>query len=200
MKLKKNTKMESSIPDEISDQIVANASNAVALYLLDRINITNFGNNSVANINQIDSYVNITKSVPNLTNEMNFSNNNYDNGSFPRNPTNNLNISWIDKGLMRVIPLYSVIFLLAVIGNSLVILTLVQNKRMRTITNLFLLNLAVSDLFLGVVCMPFTLVGSILRDFVFGEIMCKLLPYLQGNLSINYGVFGGFSHFVCWIY
>lgn len=63
---------------------------------------------------------------------------------------NNLNHqSWITTA-SRIIPLYSVIFLLAVIGNSLVILTLVQNKRMRTITNLFLLNLAVSDLFLGV--------------------------------------------------
>ncbi|XP_065092508.1 cholecystokinin receptor type A-like [Ochlerotatus camptorhynchus] len=52
---------------------------------------------------------------------------------------------------------------------------------MRTITNLFLLNLAVSDLFLGVFCMPFTLVGTLLRDFVFGEVMCKLLPYLQAS-------------------
>lgn len=96
------------------------------------------------------------------------------------NTLNNLNHqSWITTA-SRIIPLYSVIFLLAVIGNSLVILTLVQNKRMRTITNLFLLNLAVSDLFLGVFCMPFTLVGMLLRDFVFGELMCKLLPYLQG--------------------
>lgn len=87
--------------------------------------------------------------------------------------------SWIQTA-SRIIPLYSVIFLLAVIGNSLVILTLVQNKRMRTITNLFLLNLAISDLFLGVFCMPFTLVGMLLRDFIFGELMCKLLPYLQG--------------------
>lgn len=90
----------------------------------------------------------------------------------------------VDNGLISVIPLYSVIFFLAVIGNSLVILTLVQNKRMRTITNLFLLNLAVSDLFLGVFCMPFTLVGAVLRDFVFGEVMCKLLPYLQGKKKI----------------
>lgn len=86
--------------------------------------------------------------------------------------------SWIT---IAIIPLYSVIFLLAVIGNSLVILTLVQNKRMRTITNLFLLNLAASDLFLGVFCMPFTLVGMLLRDFIFGEFMCKMLPYLQGS-------------------
>lgn len=87
--------------------------------------------------------------------------------------------SWIDSGTWMIM-LYSVIFLLAVIGNLLVILTLIQSRRMRTITNVFLLNLAVSDLFLGVFCMPFTLVGMLLRDFIFGEIMCKLLPYLQG--------------------
>ena len=86
---------------------------------------------------------------------------------------------WITMA-SRVIPLYSLIFLLAVIGNSLVIMTLVQNKRMRTVTNLFLLNLAISDLLLGIFCMPITLLGMLLRDFIFGEIMCKLLPYLQG--------------------
>ena len=91
-----------------------------------------------------------------------------------------------DAGKVQI-PLYSTIFLLAVIGNSLVILTLVQNKRMRTITNVYLLNLAVSDIFIGVFCMPFTLVGTLLRDFIFGEFMCRLLPYLQGNiLSLVY--------------
>jgi cholecystokinin-like receptor len=79
-----------------------------------------------------------------------------------------------------LVPIYSLIFLLSVAGNFLVILTLVQNKRMRTVTNVFLLNLAVSDLLLGVVCMPFTLVGTLLKDFVFGEVMCKLIPYCQG--------------------
>lgn len=83
-----------------------------------------------------------------------------------------------------IIFLYSVIFFLAVIGNLLVILTLIQSRRMRTITNLFLLNLAISDLFLGVFCMPFTLVGMLLRDFIFGELMCKLLPYLQGLFDV----------------
>lgn len=88
--------------------------------------------------------------------------------------------SWIHNIMARVFPLYLIIFLLAVVGNVLVILTLVQNKRMRTVTNLFLLNLAFSDLLLGIFCMPFTLIGHALRDFIFGEIMCKLLPYLQG--------------------
>lgn len=88
--------------------------------------------------------------------------------------------SWLSTGRIQI-PLYTTILLLAVTGNALVILTLVQNRRMRTITNVFLLNLAVSDILLGVLCMPFTLIGTLLRDFVFGEIMCKFLPYLQGK-------------------
>lgn len=92
--------------------------------------------------------------------------------------------SWFQNIMARVFPLYLIIFLLAVVGNGLVILTLVHNKRMRTVTNLFLLNLAISDLLLGIFCMPFTLVGMLLRDFIFGELMCKLLPYLQGKKGI----------------
>lgn len=91
----------------------------------------------------------------------------------------NLAPSWLSMGRIQI-PLYTTILLLAVTGNALVILTLVQNRRMRTITNVFLLNLAVSDILLGVLCMPFTLIGTLLRDFVFGGLMCKLLPYLQG--------------------
>lgn len=88
--------------------------------------------------------------------------------------------SWFTTSRIQII-LYILILCLAIIGNALVILTLIQNRRMRTITNVFLLNLAVSDILLGVLCMPITLIGTLLRDFVFGEISCKLLAYLQGT-------------------
>jgi hypothetical protein len=91
--------------------------------------------------------------------------------------------SWMHTDLAKMIPLYVVIFFLSVTGNLLVIFTLVFLRRMRTITNLFLLNLSISDLFLGVFCMPFTLVGSLLRNFIFGNIMCKMLPYFQGEFT-----------------
>ncbi|XP_065290473.1 gastrin/cholecystokinin type B receptor-like isoform X2 [Dermacentor albipictus] len=91
-------------------------------------------------------------------------------------------IWWQSEEAVLVAP-YTIILLLAVLGNGLVILTLAINQRMRTVTNLFLLNLAVSDLLLGVFCMPFTLVGVLLREFVFGQLMCKLIPYLQAKMK-----------------
>uniref|UniRef100_A0A1B6LSS3 Gastrin/cholecystokinin type B receptor n=1 Tax=Graphocephala atropunctata TaxID=36148 RepID=A0A1B6LSS3_9HEMI len=94
-------------------------------------------------------------------------------------------VLWWEVGKLQIL-LYSTIFLLAVVGNCLVILTLIFNQTMRTITNVFLLNLAVSDLLLGVLCMPFTLIGTILRDFVFGDFMCKLIPFLQAcSVSVS---------------
>ena len=80
-----------------------------------------------------------------------------------------------------MIVLYSIIFLLSLSGNILVILTLTRIRNMRTITNLFLLNLSISDLLLSVLCMPFSLVAFLLKDFIFGEPMCILVRYFQGG-------------------
>lgn len=79
--------------------------------------------------------------------------------------------------------LYSLIFLLSVFGNLLIIVVLVVNKRMRTVTNSFLLSLAVSDLMMAVFCMPFTFIPNLLEDFIFGAAMCKIVAYLMGRHS-----------------
>ncbi len=45
--------------------------------------------------------------------------------------------------------LYSVIFILAVSGNSLVIYVVVSNRFMHNVTNMFITNLAIADLFVN---------------------------------------------------
>uniref|UniRef100_A0A8C6TGZ5 Cholecystokinin receptor type A n=1 Tax=Neogobius melanostomus TaxID=47308 RepID=A0A8C6TGZ5_9GOBI len=85
-----------------------------------------------------------------------------------------------DNHTLRIL-LYSLIFFLSVFGNLLIIVVLTVNKRMRTVTNTFLLSLAVSDLMMAVVCIPFTLIPSILKDFIFGAAMCKIVAYLMGK-------------------
>nr|XP_023667240.1 cholecystokinin receptor-like isoform X1 [Paramormyrops kingsleyae] len=84
--------------------------------------------------------------------------------------------------------LYSLIFLLGVFGNLLIIMVLLVNKRMRTVTNSFLLSLAVSDLTMAIFCMPFTLIPNLLEDFIFGAAMCKIVTYFMG-ISVSISTF-----------
>ncbi|XP_078099828.1 cholecystokinin receptor-like [Sander vitreus] len=105
------------------------------------------------------------------------------NGSVLPRPARGVN----DMDSFRIL-LYSLIFLLSVFGNLLIIVVLMLNKRMRTVTNSFLLSLAVSDLMMAIFCMPFTLIPNILKDFIFGEAMCKTMSYFMG-LSVSISTF-----------
>ncbi|CAG5134642.1 unnamed protein product [Candidula unifasciata] len=98
------------------------------------------------------------------------------------NSTRRGNISQVNDFI--ILP-YLLIFLLSVVGNTLVILTLVRHKKMRTVTNMFLLNLAISDLLLAVFCMPFTLIPMMMERFIFGPVVCKLIRYAQ---AVSVGV------------
>lgn len=57
---------------------------------------------------------------------------------------------------------YFSIFLLCMVGNILVCLIVVKNHHMRTVINLFILNLAISDLLVGIFCIPTTLVDNLI--------------------------------------
>ncbi|XP_004389124.1 gastrin/cholecystokinin type B receptor isoform X1 [Trichechus manatus latirostris] len=84
------------------------------------------------------------------------------------------------------ITLYVVIFLMSVGGNVLIIVVLGLSRRMRTVTNAFLLSLAVSDLLLAVACMPFTLLPNLMGTFIFGTVVCKAVSYLMGvSVSVS---------------
>uniref|UniRef100_A0A1I7Z582 G_PROTEIN_RECEP_F1_2 domain-containing protein n=1 Tax=Steinernema glaseri TaxID=37863 RepID=A0A1I7Z582_9BILA len=84
-----------------------------------------------------------------------------------------------------VIVAFAVIFCLSVVGNAVVIVVIVQQRTMRSVTNLYLLNLAITDLLLSVVCMPPTLVSSVVYCWMFGDLMCKVLAYLQRESTLE---------------
>ncbi|XP_075774127.1 gastrin/cholecystokinin type B receptor [Pelodiscus sinensis] len=84
--------------------------------------------------------------------------------------------------------LYALIFVLSVSGNGLVMAVLALNRRLRTVTNSFLLSLALSDLLLALCCMPFTLLPNLMGTFVFGTPVCKLMAYLMG-VSVSVSTF-----------
>ncbi|XP_063443823.1 RYamide receptor-like [Mytilus edulis] len=76
--------------------------------------------------------------------------------------------------------LYSIIVVIAIGGNSIVCYLVYAYKRMRTIPNYFLVNLAISDIIMAIFCIPFTFVANLLLNYwPFGETMCPLVSYLQ---------------------
>ncbi|XP_047993781.1 prolactin-releasing peptide receptor-like [Leguminivora glycinivorella] len=77
--------------------------------------------------------------------------------------------------------LYSIIFILGVFGNVLVCFVVFRNRAMQTVTNLFITNLALSDILLCVFAVPLTPMYTFLGRWVFGRLLCHLMPYAQGT-------------------
>ena len=79
-----------------------------------------------------------------------------------------------------VIVAYSSVIVVSVAGNGIVVLSVVTCRRMRTVTNYFIVSLAGADLMMAVLCVPFTFVANWLVDhWPFTAAMCPLVLYLQ---------------------
>ncbi|KAH9502534.1 hypothetical protein Btru_068919 [Bulinus truncatus] len=86
----------------------------------------------------------------------------------------------LTKAEIPIIVLYTVLCVVAVLGNSLTVYVVVSKRRMRNVTNYFIASLAVSDVLMAIVCIPFTFVANILLQYwPFGSIMCPVVTYLQ---------------------
>lgn len=79
--------------------------------------------------------------------------------------------------------LYASMILIGATGNLLVILVVVRNVAMRTARNVFIVNLAVSDLMLCLITMPLTLVEILYQTWQFGNYpaACPVAALLQGT-------------------
>uniref|UniRef100_A0A2K5PZJ7 C-C motif chemokine receptor 3 n=1 Tax=Cebus imitator TaxID=2715852 RepID=A0A2K5PZJ7_CEBIM len=71
-------------------------------------------------------------------------------------------------------PLYSLVFIVGLLGNVLVVVILIKYRRLRIMTNIYLLNLAISDL-LFLFTLPFWIHYVMWSDWVFGHGMCKVI-------------------------
>lgn len=73
---------------------------------------------------------------------------------------------------------YVVVFVVGLIGNSFVIAVVYRSPRMRTVTNFFIVNLAVADVLVIVFCLPATLMSNIfVRKYYIRYFSISLLIY-----------------------
>ncbi|XP_036234673.1 C-C chemokine receptor type 8-like [Molothrus ater] len=70
--------------------------------------------------------------------------------------------------------LYSILFVAGLVGNALVVWILTVSMKIKTMTDVYLLNLTVSDLLL-VFSLPFLVQYSIVSQWTFGNALCKII-------------------------
>ncbi|XP_060773171.1 alpha-1D adrenergic receptor [Neoarius graeffei] len=80
----------------------------------------------------------------------------------------------LDAQVVAVGIFLAVFILAAIVGNILVILSVLCNKHLQTVTNFFIVNLAIADLLLSVVVLPFSASLEVFGCWVFGRVFCNI--------------------------
>ena len=68
----------------------------------------------------------------------------------------------------------SALALAACLGNILVVLSVCTNRRLRTVTNFYVVSLAISDLCVSILVMPLGIVVELTGKWLFGSVLCEI--------------------------
>lgn len=88
----------------------------------------------------------------------------------------------IDLELLITGIVYGLTFLVGIVGNTLIVYSVVQFRRMKSLSNVFLASLATADLILIIFCVPVKFAQLFSYTWTFGNFLCKFVHYVQ-NLS-----------------
>ncbi|XP_041357536.1 orexin receptor type 2-like [Gigantopelta aegis] len=83
--------------------------------------------------------------------------------------------------------LHIAVFVVGTIGNLLVCFVVWRSRHMQTVTNLFIVNLAVADFLVFVTCQPPTVLQNITETWFLGRLFCKIAIFFQ-NLCVSSSV------------
>lgn len=78
-----------------------------------------------------------------------------------------------------LIAIHAVVFIIGLIGNALVCIAVYRNHSMRTVTNYFIVNLALADFMVILICLPPTVLWDVTETWFFGTAMCRIVLYFQ---------------------
>lgn len=91
-------------------------------------------------------------------------------------------------GMWVLICFHCIVFVVGLVGNTLVCVAVYRNHTMRTVTNYFIVNLAVADFLVILFCLPPSVVWDVTSTWFFGVAMCKVVLYLQVSFVMADGV------------
>lgn len=85
--------------------------------------------------------------------------------------------TWI--GILEAAILFF-IMLVAIIGNFLVIAVVYRRRELRrTETHIFIVNLSLTDIFVALLCMPFSMITAVTQKWIFSNALCQLNGFLN---------------------
>ena len=82
-----------------------------------------------------------------------------------------------------------------IIGNLLVIVAIFSEYNLQCVQNWFVASLAVSDLMLGIIVMPFSLSQEVVGYWLFGAFWCQVCTEIQSKCPNVNGYFGRLNDF-----
>ena len=83
-------------------------------------------------------------------------------------------LNWKDAKVLASLLILAFINIVVIVGNCLVILAVFISTKLRTVTNLFIVSLAVADLMVGIAVLPFSATWEIFEIWIFGELWCSI--------------------------
>ncbi|XP_053571011.1 kappa-type opioid receptor isoform X1 [Bombina bombina] len=105
----------------------------------------------------------------------------YENGSvYSDNSAHDSNHTNISPTISVIITaVYSMVFVVGLVGNALVMFVIIRYTKMKTATNIYIFNLALADA-LVTTTMPFQSTEFLMNSWPFGDVLCKIV------VSIDY--------------
>ena len=73
---------------------------------------------------------------------------------------------------------YITIMIVAIVGNAMVVAVVYRNQSMHSVTNYFIVNLAIADIMVAVICLPMTLLFNMYKGKKYVNIITKTCQHI----------------------
>ncbi|XP_023172640.1 octopamine receptor Oamb isoform X2 [Drosophila hydei] len=83
-------------------------------------------------------------------------------------------VKWTEPANLISLAILEFINVLVIGGNCLVIAAVFCSNKLRSVTNFFIVNLAVADLLVGLAVLPFSATWEVFKVWIFGDVWCRI--------------------------
>ncbi|XP_055526073.1 octopamine receptor Oamb isoform X2 [Wyeomyia smithii] len=83
-------------------------------------------------------------------------------------------VEWTEPKKILLLAILIFIDILVIVGNTLVVAAVTSSHKLRSVTNFFIVSLAVADLLVGLAVLPFSATWEVFKVWIFGDVWCRV--------------------------